>query len=107
MDRLKNSSPAETKINGGVLNVVRQDIMLRIASEIQLGNNLISLLLASAQNANEENIGQISADPRERLKGTQYILREIEGRASPGPRNKSMGQSALLQPTPTIHFKTS
>lgn len=90
----------------GVLNVVRQGIMLRIVLEIQLGNNLISLLLASVQYANEENIGQISADQRERLKGTQYIIREREGGASPGPRNKSVGQSALFQPTPKIHFKT-
>jgi len=79
--------------------------MLRIVPEVQLGN-LISLLLASVQYAKEENTGQISADQRQRLKGTQYIIRETEGGASPGPRNKSVGQSALFQPTPKIHFKT-
>lgn len=52
--------------------------------------------------ANEENTGQISADQRERLKGTQYIIRETEGGANPGPKT-SLGGSHLcpsqLQPS--------
>ena len=46
-------------------------MLLKIATVIQLGNNLIPLLLATAQNASKENIGQISADQRETQKGTQ------------------------------------
>lgn len=38
--------------------------------------------------------------------GNPIHHQETEGGASPGPRNKSVWQSALFQPTPTIHFIT-
>lgn len=104
MDRLlKNSLPTEMKINGGVLNVVRQDIMLRVAVEIQLGNNLISLLLSSAQNANEENTGPICRSKRE-AEGNPIHHQGNGWRGQPQAL-KQVGQSALFQPTPIIHFK--